>query len=394
MCIRDRACAFDHGTTQGVRRIFVRALASFYGRDARTRGVAHAKAGAVVAIQRFDSALRLNVHFHSLWPDGTFTCAPRQPEAAFHPARQITDEDVERLVRQIRSRVLRYLRKTGKLTDPDAGELDVHDASLFDTLRAASIAGRTALGPRAGHSDPRIGQGLAAASDFARGKLCANLDGFSLHAAVRVDGCNRERLDRLCRYALRPPIVHERLSLTSDGKVRCKFKRRWRDGSTHVVLDPLTLIERLAALIPAPRKKLISYHGVFAPAFPLRHTVVPPPPEAATSQPQVERADLPRTCSHPAQAPPSSSTADAAPPPPTKLRTKPRSRYPWADLLRRVYLVDVLTCPHCKRSRRLLAFITDPDVTARILRHLGLPTRPPLVAPARPPPDAALPSFR
>ena len=223
------------------------------------------------------------------------TCAPGQAEAAFHPARPITDEDVEHLVRQIRSRMLRYLRKTGKLTDHDAGDVDAHDASLFDTLRAASIAGRTALGPRAGRSDPRIGQGSAESSDFARGRLCANLDGFSLHAAVRVDGCNSERLERLCRYALRPPIVHERLSLTSDGKVLCKFKRRWRDGSTHVVLDPITLIERLTALIPAPRKKLVSYHGVFAPAFPLRHTVVPPPQEAAVSQPQVEHSASPGT---------------------------------------------------------------------------------------------------
>jgi hypothetical protein len=226
----------------------LRALASFYCRDARTRGIANAKAGSVVAIQRFDSALRLNVHFHSLWPDGTFTCAPRQPEAAFHPARPITNEDVGRLVRQIRGRVLRYLRKTGKLNDLDAAELGAHEASLFDTLRAAAIVGKTALGPRAGRNDPRIDQGSAAPSDFTHGKLCANLDGFSLHAAVRVDGCNRDRLERLCRYALRPPIVHERLALTSDGsKVLCKFKRRWCDGSSAVALDPLTLIERLAA---------------------------------------------------------------------------------------------------------------------------------------------------
>ena len=155
-----------------------------------------------------------------------------------------------------------------------------------------------------------------------------------------------------------------------------------RDGSTHVVLDPLNLIERLAALIPAPRKKLVSYHGVFAPAFPLRHTVVPPPPEAAVSQPQVEHTDQRRTCSHPA---PATTTTPDTTPLPVKPRPKPRPRYPWAELLRRVYLVDVLTCPHCKRSRRLLAFITDPDAIASILRHLGL------VAPARPPPATALP---
>ena len=53
--------------------------------------------------------------------------------------------------------------------------------------------------------------------------------------------------------------MHERLSLTGGGKVLLKFKKPWRDGSSHVVLDPLTLIERLAALIPAPRFMLITY---------------------------------------------------------------------------------------------------------------------------------------
>jgi hypothetical protein len=40
------------------------------------------------------------------------------------------------------------------------------------------------------------------------------------------------------------------------------------------------LIERLLALIPRPRKKLLTYHGAFAPAAGYRHRVVPPPPLA------------------------------------------------------------------------------------------------------------------
>jgi hypothetical protein len=60
------ACAFDHRTAQGVRRILVRALASFYCRDAKTRGIENAKAGAIVSVQRFDSALRLNLQGHYL----------------------------------------------------------------------------------------------------------------------------------------------------------------------------------------------------------------------------------------------------------------------------------------------------------------------------------------
>ncbi|MEZ5964262.1 MAG: transposase [Planctomycetota bacterium] len=193
---------------------------------------------------------------------------------------------------------------------------------------------------------------------------------------------------------IRPAIVHERLSLTPSGKVLYGFKRPWRDGSTHVVLDPLTLLERLAALIPAPRRKLVTHHGVFAPAFPLRHTVVPPPPKPDTDAP-VEHPDPHHACAHSASAPASASvplsTPAAAQAPPNKARTKPRPRYLWADLLRRIYLVDILTCPTYKGRRRRLAFLTERESIVRILRHLGLKTEPPVVAPARPPPALALP---
>jgi hypothetical protein len=57
----------------------------------------------------------------------------------------------------------------------------------------------------------------------------------------------------------------------------------------------------------------------------------------------------------------------------------------WAELLRRVFAVDVLTCPHCGGPRRLIAQLTDPIVVRKILGHLGLPTEPPRSAPARSP---------
>ena len=32
-----------------------------------------------------------------------------------------------------------------------------------------------------------------------------------------------------------------------------RLKRRWHDGTTHVIYEPLELMERLAALVPPPR---------------------------------------------------------------------------------------------------------------------------------------------
>ena len=49
----------------------------------------------------------------------------------------------------------------------------------------------------------------------------------------------------------RPPLAAERLSLLPDGRVAHQLRRPWRDGTTHFIFDPLTFIERLAALVPA-----------------------------------------------------------------------------------------------------------------------------------------------
>ena len=89
-----------------------------------------------------------------------------------------------------------------------------------------------------------------------------------------------------------------------------------------------------------------------------------------------------------APAPAAYSRAASAPNSPTAPSSSARSRSSrssWAELLRRVFAVDVLTCPHCGGHRRLIAQLTDPIVVRRILGHLGLPTEPPRSAPARSP---------
>ena len=59
--------------------------------------------------------------------------------------------------------------------------------------------------------------------------------------------------------------------------------------------------------------------------------------------------------------------------------------------MQRVFLIEVLTCPHCQGPRRLLAPVFDPEGIERILASLGLPTEAPVIAPARPPPQQRLP---
>jgi hypothetical protein len=93
----------------------------------------------------------------------------------------------------------------------------------------------------------------------------AHLDGFDLHANVAVAANNRDGLEQLARYVLRPPIAQERLTRTADGRVLLTLKAEWSDGTTRLLFEPIELLERLAALTPRPRINLVLHHGLLAP---------------------------------------------------------------------------------------------------------------------------------
>ncbi len=233
----------------------------------------------------------------------------------------------------------------------------------------------------------RLGRGTRA-EPFVQGPLCADHDGFSLHAAVRVGAGDRKRLEHLLRYAGRAAIAESRLSLLPDGRVAYARKRRWKDGTTQVVMEPQVLVERLLALVPRPGRHLVTYHGVLAPAAGLRSRVVPRVEEdevaadegavAVPAEPAVQAVLPLRRRRRAIPHAPSGSRQDRS--------AVGRRRYRWAELLRRVFEIDVLVCPHCGGARRLLAAITAPDAIAKVLRAMGLPYAVPELAPARAPP--------
>ncbi|MBE0565690.1 MAG: hypothetical protein IH621_07035, partial [Krumholzibacteria bacterium] len=56
----------------------------------------------------------------------------------------------------------------------------------------------------------------------------------------------------------------------------------------------------------------------------------------------------------------------------------------------RIYECLPLLCPRCGEPTRIIAFVLDPPVIERILRHIGEPTQAPAVQPARSPQQGAL----
>jgi hypothetical protein len=82
---------------------------------------------------------------------------------------------------------------------------------------------------------------------------------------VAAQADERGKLERLCRYISRTALATLRLSLSAQGHIRYAPKTPYRDGTTHVVFEPLDFLSHLAALVPLPRVNLTRFHGVFAP---------------------------------------------------------------------------------------------------------------------------------
>jgi hypothetical protein len=146
-----------------------------------------------------------------------------------------------------------------------------------------------------------------------------------------------------CRYVSRPPVAVERLALTPSGQVRYTLKTPYRDGTTHIVLEPLDLMARLAALVPPPRMHLTRFHGVFAPHSKLRAAVTP------------------------AHRGVGSKTAPANPAQPITPRHVAMT---WAQRLKRVFGVEINTCARCGGKLKVIASIEEPEVIAKILAYL------------------------
>jgi Putative transposase len=165
---------------------------------------------------------------------------------------------MDRLLATIDRRVHRLLARRGVVEDLGEGSAADpwwEEAPVLAGIAGASVEGRRALGARAGAAARRCGASahLLALAPPGRGPRHARGNGFDLHAAVVVPPRDRARLERLCRYALRPPIAADRLHLTADGQVVLDLRHRWADGTTQLVFEPVELPEWLAALTPRRR---------------------------------------------------------------------------------------------------------------------------------------------
>ena len=358
--------AVDRKLFSALISAFLRTLFAWQRRRGRALGIRDGQTGAVTFVQRFGGALNLHPHTHSLVPDGLFVPGV-EDQLTFVPLPDPTTEQVEELTLKIARRLTAVVER---LCD-DAFETD---ALLEKT--AASLQQALAAAVKAPVSPSQLGLPDQDPQPPTK-PLCARVAGFSLHAAQAVSAGDREGLERLCRYGLRPPFAQERLSLLPDGRVAYRLRRPWPHplGTSWLLLEPLDFLRRLAALIPAPYAHSIRYHAIFANRSRWRKHL-PEPPAHPSAQDPLDAPASPGEATGPNAAGQQAACSST----PTRRRRAPLK---WAQLLRRVFSIQALKCPRCSAAMVILAFISDPPVITKILQHLRLPTEPPPLSPAR-----------
>ena len=132
--------------------------------------------------------------------------------------------------------------------------------------------------------------------------------------------------------------------MTRNGRVRYELKTPWRNGTTHIIFEPLDFISRLVGLVPRARVNLTRFHGVFAPNSKYRARVTP-----------ARRGKRKKSC-----------LGDMA----DQTVAEKRASATWAKRLKRVFNIEIETCSECGGDVRIIASIEDPLVIQKILAHL------------------------
>ncbi|MFQ6112436.1 MAG: transposase, partial [Nitrospinota bacterium] len=176
--------------------------------------------------------------------------------------------------------------------------------------------------------------------------------GFNVHSRVRAR--TKTEAERVGKYMIRPLLSLERLSLDErTGQVCYQYGEKPKDVER---MDYLEFIARVTSHIPDKGQVTVRYYGLYANAH----------------RGKVKKASL---------GPSPLRIVEA------KLRPIPARG--WAEMIRKVYEVDPLTCPQCGGTMKIIAFLTDYAVVDRIINHLKLT----FVAAKPPPPHFASQEF-
>ena len=373
--------AWNISLRDAIHKIAVDCTQKFYLRRAvlaNPKLTMRVKCGGLSVEHRFDSALKIDVHWHFLLADGVFMRTRARGDVPsrvkFLPGGPLKPHDVPEVLAHVEARVMKLLRKRKLLAETPDGHAAPDEFARKNPAMAAiiqaSLFDRSVLDPDRS-VPPMRERGIKPDDVEWRKRNCTAHNQFTLHANSCIAPLDRKGLEKMIRYLCRPALATERVELQEDDTVvRLRLKTPWRDGTTHVRMEAAEFVLRLLALIPASHKKQIRYLGVFAPGAKWRREVVLKPKPPKRKKEAGEHED----CEH-------------AKPMPDDIQPGHNvSRLTWSESMKRTFKLDVLSCDKCGGRREVIALIPSGEIATKILAHLKLPLTAEGYLPIRAPP--------
>jgi len=196
---------------------------------------------------------------------------------------------------------------------------------------------------------------------LSRGKITQDLvsmllswrhSGFNVFCGPRIQPGDQQAMENLARYIIRASFSQERMAYIEE---ESKVSYQSKDGKEEKVFDALEWLAAMCSHVPNKGEQMVRYYGYYS--------------NVSRGKRQKENQDslIPYILE------PGGSSKEY--------------RKNWARLIQKIYEVDPLTCPKCQGRMRIIAFIEDPEVIKKILKHLdlwNLKSRPPPRADAPP----------
>ena len=161
--------------------------------------------------------------------------------------------------------------------------------------------------------------------------------GFNVFSGPRILPRNEKSMENLARYIIRASFSQERMTYRREtGQVEYRSK----DGSQRKVFDALEWLAAMCSQVPTKGEQMVRYYGYYS--------------NVARGKRKKADVDNKIPCILEPEL------------------TDKVFRRNWARLIQKIYEVDPLVCPKCSGAMRVIAFIEDPDVIKKILKHLDL----------------------
>ena len=161
--------------------------------------------------------------------------------------------------------------------------------------------------------------------------------GFNVFAGPRILPRHEKSMENLARYIIRASFSRERMAYHREtGQVEYRSK----DGSQTKVCGALEWLAAMCSHVPNKGEQMVRYYGYYS--------------NAARGKRKKANADDQIPCILEPEL------------------TGKAFRKNWARMIQKIYEVDPLVCPKCSGPMRVVAFIEDPDVIRKILKHLDL----------------------